>query len=298
MQKQATFRTYTWLINTIRKAKKITFANINKEWVKTEMSGGLKMYRSTFNRYRDAILDTFGIIIECEPRTYLYYIENDRVLNEDTIQNWMLSTLSVNTIIQESMSLQKRIFLESIPHDQHLEAMVEAMKSSRKVTIRYRKYGSNDYSERTIQPYFLKVFKRRWYVLSKNEKNEFRLFSFDRIIKSWVTEEKFTYDKDFDPKEYFIDTYGVMRDERKEPQRIVLRAFGNEKHYMEDLPVHSSQKIIGKGEGYVDYEVVIRPTTDFIAYIMSRGAWCKVIEPQSLAQEIKKQLQDAAEIYN
>ena len=53
------------------------------------------MARSSFNRHRDAILDMFGIIIDCDKRDgYRYHIANAEVLTEETIQNWMLSTLS------------------------------------------------------------------------------------------------------------------------------------------------------------------------------------------------------------
>ena len=55
---------YIWLVETIQQAGRITFAEINKKWVKTEMSGGVDFSRTTFNRHRDAILDIFGIIIE------------------------------------------------------------------------------------------------------------------------------------------------------------------------------------------------------------------------------------------
>ena len=59
------------------------------------MSGGLAMPRSTFNRHRDAIIDMFGIIIDCDKRDgYRNHIANAEVLTEDTLQNWMLSTLS------------------------------------------------------------------------------------------------------------------------------------------------------------------------------------------------------------
>jgi hypothetical protein len=33
------------------------------------MGDGSPLQRSSFNRYRDDIVDMFGIIIDCEPRT-------------------------------------------------------------------------------------------------------------------------------------------------------------------------------------------------------------------------------------
>ena len=46
------FRQYIWLTDTIRRAGRITLNEINERWVQTDMSGGLPMSRTTFNRHR------------------------------------------------------------------------------------------------------------------------------------------------------------------------------------------------------------------------------------------------------
>ena len=294
MRSTSLFKSCIWLINIVHRYGEITFAQINAEWMKTEMSGNQKMHRSAFNRHRDYILDMFGIMIECKGRKY--YIYNERVLKEDSVQNWLFSTLSVNNIISESLSLQNRIFLESIPKVTYLELFVEAMKENRKVVIDYQKYGSTEVSERIIEPYFLKLHKRRWYVMA-NTADGYRLFSFDRVMSASIVKQTFCMPKDFDARKYFGDCFGVMRDERHPAERIVLRALGNERHYMNDLPVHQSQKVIGEGDGYVDYEIFMRPTSDFIGYVMSRGSWLKVMSPQSLVDEIAENLRKTLGMY-
>lgn len=296
MKTSILFRQYIWIINKIYHSNGITLADINKEWVKTDMSDGIEFNRNTFRRHLNDIEYMFGLIVETG-KGYRYYIKNSSVLKEDSVQNWLLSTLSVNNIITESMSIQNRIFMESIPEVSHLEKLVESMKENLRVVISYKKYGSTESSERVIEPYFLKLHKRRWYIMA-NTKDGHRLFSFDRIGKVVITEEKYRIPDDFTPKDYFEDCFGVMRDERKPSQRIVLRALGNEKHYMEDLPVHQSQKRIGGGDGYVDYEIFMRPTSDFIGYILSRGTWLKVLSPQSLIDEVKLMHQKAVEMYS
>jgi hypothetical protein len=37
----------------------------------------------------------FGIIIDCEPKTYKYFISNKEVLSDDSIERWLFSTLTV-----------------------------------------------------------------------------------------------------------------------------------------------------------------------------------------------------------
>ena len=135
------FKEYIWLVNTIYQARKITLIDINKKWLNTEMSGGVELARSTFNRHKVAIEDIFGIYIECDRSNgYKYYIGNVDALTENSVQNWMLSTLSVNNIISESVSLHSRILLESIPSaNNRLEHIISAMKKDRILHIIYKK---------------------------------------------------------------------------------------------------------------------------------------------------------------
>ena len=91
------FKEYIWLVNTIYRAGRISLSDINKKWIRTEMSGGVEIPRTTFNRHKEAIEDIFGIYIDCDRKDgYRYYIGNGKVLREDTVQNWMLSTLTVS----------------------------------------------------------------------------------------------------------------------------------------------------------------------------------------------------------
>ena len=132
MKTSELFKEYIWLLNTIYQAGKISFTDINEKWLRTEMSGGVEISRTTFNRHKDAIEDIYGIIIECDKKDgFKYYIANKSVLREDTIQNWMLSSITVHTAVQEGVSLQKRILLEDIPSGyKYLQSILEAMKAN------------------------------------------------------------------------------------------------------------------------------------------------------------------------
>jgi len=293
------FKEYIWLVNTIYQARSITLEDINRKWIQTDMSGGVEIARSTFCRHKDAIEDIFGIFIECDRKNgYQYYIGNANVLSEDSIQNWMLSTLSVNHVISESLSLQKRILLEPIPSAKgYLEQIIEAMKKKRLVTILYRKYGTDETKEHLIAPYCIKLYHRRWYLLGRYETGEFRVLSFDRIKELSITQNTFDLDEDFDAEAYFSECYGVVNIEELPVERIVLRAYGDESDYLRDLPIHHSQVEINCSNGYSDYEYYLRPTLDFCGQILSRGNRLQVIKPQSLVDKIHQMLADALKNY-
>jgi hypothetical protein len=283
------FKEYIWLVNTIYKARKISLKDINEHWLQTEMSEGVEINRTTFYRHRCAIEDIFGVYIDCDRKAgNKYFIGNREVLHEDSVQNWMLTTLSVSNLLSESMSLNDRILLESVPSGGGmLETVIKAMKESRKLSFSYQKYGKQQPdADREVSPYCVKLFRQRWYVLGPIANGEMRLFSLDRMGDVTLQKEKFKMDKNFDAIAYFSESYGVMVDHRVNTERIVLRAYGLEPYYLRDLPLHHSQREIRTTDEYCDFELRLKPTSDFKGKLLQRAEWIEVLKPQSLIDDI------------
>ena len=247
MRVPALFKEYIWLVNTIRKAGDdgITFAEINEKWLETELSEGVELARSTFNRHKDSIEDIFGLIIDCNRLNgYRYFISNEEVLGEDSIQNWMLNTLTVNNIIGEALTLQDRILLQPAPVEgDYLKMVIEAMKKNVKLAVDYRKYGDDEPRHLTFEPYCIKLFKQRWYILGhfhrsataeRPEVDYFGVFSFDRILNMSLTDDKFQMNPSFNAQAYFEECFGVLVNDDTVAQRIVIRVFGDERFYVRD----------------------------------------------------------------
>ena len=174
--------------------------------------------------------------------------------------------------------------------------------------ITYQKYSAATTKTYLAAPYCVKLFKRRWYVLTKVERSEQKekseqkeasmaVFSLDRIVDVKVLQDKFTLETNFDAEEYFAQNFGIMVDTNIPPERIVLRAYGMEKHYLRDLPLHPSQREIAATDEYADFEIRVRPTSDFKAHLLSRGEWLQVISPEWLATDIKNLVQAVLEKY-
>lgn len=282
------FKEYIWLVNTIYQAGKISFAKINEKWLRTEMSGGVEIARTTFNRHKDAIEDIFGIIIDCDKKDgFKYYIANKSVLREDTIQNWMLSSMTVHTAVQEGVCLQKRILLEEIPSGyKYLQPILEAIKYNHCISFAYQKYNDAEVKTYPVaEPYCLKLYKQRWYLLTKINQ-QFWTFSLDRIKSLDFSAETFQLDKDFDAEAYFHDYFGVFRDEKNSPQTVVIRASKDERPYLRDLPLHHSQKEINVTVNYSDFSYFLSPSDDFIGEILRKKNRLYVISPMKLRDKI------------
>lgn len=302
------FKEYIWLVQTIRKHGSLSLEEINALWRETDMSGGVGFNRVTFCRHKDAIEDMFGIFIDCDRKNgYRYFIGNSEVLDKDSVQNWLLSTMSVNNLISESLSLQDRIQIESIPDSRFLSTMIEAMKASRMVEVKYRRFNSNETKSHIFAPYALKVYQRRWYVLAffddrtdypdRTGIDHFSIFAFDRFEDVTILKDKFTISPDFNAQVFFHDCYGIVFGDGTKAERVVLRAYGNEADYLRTLPLHVSQIEIGRGEGYTDFELRLKPTLDFTGKLLSRSGWLEVLEPEWLRHEVADMHQKALDRY-
>jgi hypothetical protein len=301
MKAAGIFRQYIWLVETIYRFRRITLNELNEQWVKTEMSGGIPMHRSLFNRHRKAIEDMFGLCIECKRcgNEYPYYIENEEALKDDNIQHWMLDSLSISNLLMESQSLKDRIILEKIPAGkQFLQTIIHAMKLNLKLELTYRKFGQEECRTIIVEPYAIKVFKQRWYMLANNYKRpEPSIYALDRIISVQETNDHFVFPKDFDTELFFKEYYGVLCTPNSKAERIVIRAYPPFIHYLRTLPLHHSQKELESTPEYADFEFYLRPTFDFLQELFSQMHEVEILEPVGLRQKMKEFLAITMERY-
>ena len=139
------FQQYIWLVNLLRLHPRLTLEEISKRWIQDQVIDGKPLTRVSFYRHKDAILNLFGIVIECDvDHGYKYYIANPEMLDDGTIERWMLSTLTVNSALSDSASLTGRILLENVPAgEEYLQIIIQGMHLGRCVSMTYRRFGGD-----------------------------------------------------------------------------------------------------------------------------------------------------------
>lgn len=292
---------YTWLIETIRRTGKITHKDLSDKWkLCKDLSDSKPLHRATFNRWRDNILSQFGIIISCQRvGGYLYYIENPDDIDEDELKKWMLDSFAVGNLIGENLSLKDRILVDQIPSGRdHLKTILEAMKKTRVINIVYKAFHYSRSFEIPIEPYSLKLFENRWYLLGHNiGKDTIRLYGLDRIELVEVTEQEYKLPKGFSAAEYFSNYFGIVTDDKVKPERIVIRANKNHAPFLKSLPLHHTQQLIEEDSEYADFSLYLAPTYDFIMKLLHAGAMVEVISPSSLRKTMKGWISDMHDLY-
>lgn len=300
MKASEIFKQYIWLTDTIYRSGGITLQELNERWIKTEMSGGLPMTRTTFNRHKAAIEEIFDLCIECQRKGgYYYYIENEEVLKNNNLQHWMLDSLSVSNMLIESGSLKDRIILENIPlGKEYLQPIINAMKQGHKMIMKYQKFGQSTSYTITIEPYAIKVFKQRWYLLAKDYKRDTpTIYALDRILALEETEESFIYPSEFDADLFFKDCYGILCGTKEKAQKIVIRTYPPFTNYLRTLPIHHSQKEVKTTSDYADFEYFLRPTFDFRQELLSQCNEVEVLKPTKFREEMKEMIGKMLERY-
>ena len=284
------FKHYVWLVNTLRQHGKLRLSELNELWIADEVADGNPLPRSSFNKYRDAILDMFGLVIECDT-SYHYYISNPSEIEGDQMKQWLLSTITTGFTLSNSTAIKDSIILENVPAGyEFLPVILQAIRQRRSIMIGYQKFGFEPYTK-PVDPYAVKLFRQRWYLLADNGER-MSIYALDRMRSAKFTDKHFARPKDFSPAAYFAEYFGTMTDGTP-MEHVVLRAHGKMANLLSTLPLHASQREVGSGEGYTDFALDIRPTIDFISELLSKIDGLDVLEPASLKQKIRDILDNA-----
>lgn len=295
---QNLFNKYVWLVNTLYRNKRMTLKEINNCWIHTDFSDGNPIPRRTFHNHREKIQEFFDINIECDRTTWEYYIEDSDSISNDKVRFWLLNSFAVDNIIVEQQKLHDRIILEKNPSGEiHLTTIIEAMRDNRILNFRYKPFYESEEHNVTLLPYFIRIFKQRWYIIGLNkEYNEIRIYALDRISTTEISKEEFAYPKEFSPEIYFKGSFGIFV-ENKPIEKIILKVKYPQNNYIKTLPLHQSQKILFDCNSFTTFEYTLRPSFDFKQEILSQGKSVEVIQPQSLREDIINTLKEALKGY-
>ncbi|HEY9543018.1 MULTISPECIES: helix-turn-helix transcriptional regulator [Bacteroidales] len=298
-----TLKKYIWVANELLRAgeRGISLRELNERWVRnTDLSCGVEIPRKTFDRWKWAIEDLFGISIENQGRgEYRYYFRNPEKMQQGSLARWLLETYSTANVLSGKLSLSDRILVDEVPSSQDfLATIMEAMRGNHVVMLTHKKFESDGPYTFPVAPYCIKMFHRRWYLLAKSiGEDKIRLYGLDRIGDVELTGERFELPKDFDASGYFDSFFGIVLDENVPVERIIVRANRQHQHYLRTLPLHKTQHEIYTCDEYADFELYLRPTYDFVMELLHAGAMVEVLEPLSLRETMKGWVSDMWEMY-
>ncbi len=285
-----------WLVDTLRRYKRLTRGELERLWQASPMSDGSALSRRTFYNYRDMVEQLFNLRIECDQSTYEYFIAEDSTQRE-SIANWMLNSLSMNRLLTDSHEVADRIFVEDVPSARdYLGIIIDAIKQNNLVRLSYHSYTRVLPALVTIEPYFVRLFKQRWYLVGRvPAEDRIKTYALDRMKDVTALNDTFVPDPTFDAATYFKDSYGIVVTQ-SDVKKVVLKVDSHQAKYFAALPLHHSQYQT-VSDGYSLFTLWIRITDDFVEELLSHGSRVTVLEPAELRARMKRELSDALDAY-
>ena len=291
------FNRYVWLIDTIQRYKYIQFGDLQREWNRSAVNeDGAKLAQRTFFNHKDAISDIFGIDIKYD-KCRGYYIAEDS-LNFDGFRSWLFSSLSINNLLVECSDMRHRILFDEVPGgQQYVKTVVDAMRSSSELEVTYQKFLNDKPDTFKLQPYCIKCFRQRWYVLGKNSYDrKLKIYAFDRIMSIITTAKHFKMPAKFSADEYFAPLFGIVGGGEK-PQFIKIKVLEEQRGYIRTLPLHSSQIETETTNDYSIFSYYMVPSFDFLMELLSMEDMVEVLAPDKFRKQIKEQITGMYKLY-
>ncbi len=289
---------YIWLVDTIRSHGAITREELNRLWVRTPFSGGMPLPRRTFYNHRNAIAEVFKIDIECNPSTFEYYIANSGDARTNTVTDWMLNAASVSNALTEAREISHRIFLENVPSSREfLAPIISAIRDNHPVQFLYSPYSRSGVGKKVrLEPFFLKIFRQRWYVTGRNmDEDKIKTYALDRMGSLITSPSTFELPAGFDAETYFRDAFGIVFSQG-EVHKVMLKTDKQQAKYLRALPLHHSQ-IEMVDDNYSIFTYRLRLTPDLVQELLSYGPSVKVLAPPELKAMMITSLQETLKNY-
>lgn len=292
---------YLWLIDTLKRNGELTFEEISAKWDSSSANdNGSKLTQRTFYNHCQAVARHFGILIECRRGRglNLYRIVNPEAIEENSLTKWALDSFSLGELLLGNSAISDKILLEEIPSGREwLESVLYALQHNKELEIEYENFVGVKFSGR-VKPLCVKLFKRRWYVLTLLDNNRKRIFSLDRVINLKVSDTTFNYPTDFVAVEYFQNYFGIIAGVEQKVENIKIRTYAELPGYLRSLPIHHSQRELETKDGHTDFSLRLVPTFDFIQELLLHRDQLEVIEPESLRNEISSIIYRMSGLYN
>ena len=223
-----------------------------------------------------------------------YYIESRPELEADEYNQKLLESFQVSNALNMHPDFSDFIYFDSRKPTgmQNFYDLFFAIRNKRILNFDYTVYKKQEKTERKVHPLALKESKNRWYLIAADTKDKtLKSFGLDRISFLNVSNSKFREKYKYNLKEHFRNSFGVMSLHGQQPEKIVIECTLEQGEYIRSFPIHKSQKEIPCADEGICFEFFLYPTYDFVQEILSYGKEVKVLEPQSLVSEVKRNLE-------
>jgi predicted DNA-binding transcriptional regulator YafY len=301
MSKRTFFKRYVWLFDTIRNKPYITFKEIFEKFALSEHwrdeTAGFS--KRTFQRDICEIAELFGVDIEYNTTRKGYFIDHDLILKSTSL---LIDSYRIISALEKFRKVNA--YISTGVHNtgsEYILPILRAIKKGNSLSFLYSKYANEEVTNRSVDPYFLKEFKFRWYLVGKDKNDKvIKTFALERIQGDSLildSNSVFEIPNNISPETYFEHNFGIFTLPDAKVERIKLLFSPLKGKFLKSVPLHKTQKVLVDNDIEFRIELQIQITHDFIMEILSHGSEVRVLQPQHLVDRIVGEMEKGLERY-
>lgn len=177
----------------------------------------------------------------------------------------------------------------------HIEGLQKALLYQFSVRLSYSKKKSRNTESYELDPYTLIFNKGSIYILGyAHNRKDLRLFALERIRGVEVSKNRFSIPDNFQPEEYFSQSFGLVNDKAME---VKLCFSANIAHTIVGRTWMPNQIMTKDNHGRTLLSFTATGRMELVAWILSFGMNVEVLEPEELRKEIKQNIKEMRELY-
>jgi predicted DNA-binding transcriptional regulator YafY len=254
--------------------------------------------KRTLQRDIREIRTLFGIDITYDTSRKGYYINSTEY--ESSCFQRMIEAFDIFNSLNMTRDLTSLVSAEPRrpAGTENMYGLLHAIKNNFQIKFLYHKFWNDEVKLRTVEPYLLKEFRNRWYVITIESKGSvLKTFALDRISELEITSNKFNKNSKVNIEDLFQHSFGIITGDGQPPVKIILSFDAFQGKYIKSLPLHISQKVLIDNEDELRISLELHLTHDLLMEIRSFGEDVQVIEPDLLKKQIIDSLQKATVQY-
>ena len=287
MSKREYFLRYSLILKKLQRTT-ASFQDISNYLLRESelLDVDLTISKRTFQRDITEIRDIFRVDIQYDASRKVYFIVDDQ---KPDITSRMLEAFDMFNALNLTNDFESFVHFEKRKPQgaDHFYGLLHGIKNHFLIRFNYLKYYEGEISKREVEPYALKEFKSRWYLLAKDLKDEkTKTFGLDRIAELEIGKKRFEWPLDFNVNVLFRNSFGIINPTDGKCEEVTLSFDAFQGKYIKSFPLHHTQQVLEDNADETIIKLSVNITYDFIMELLSYGDRVKIISPPSLKKSI------------
>lgn len=298
MSKRESIGRYIHIIKKLRRGPARFNDLINFLEVQGEIDGcNYSISQRQFQRDIIDIGELYNIHIEYKPSVKGYVIIQE---DDSEMDNRIFEAFDTFNALNAADRISNHIHFENRRPQgtENLYGILHAIKNKYEIMFTYTKFWDEEISQRKVQPFALKEFKNRWYIVGNDLKdNKIKIFALDRLSLLEISIKHFALANEFDVNGFFDHCFGIVAPKGGNPEEVILSFTPFQGKYIKSLPLHHSQQVLVDNEEEFKIKLTIYITHDFVMEVLSFADQVKVLQPKELINKVRTALCEALKAY-